>query len=337
MSKFLSHRLDDPAAWYGPTLESDKSWIYTLSKEDISELDKAIVKVQDKPVRQITRKDFPLTRLGERLMIIKEIVDKGLGVSLLRGLPVDHMTTDQTERALWGMGQYVGIPQPQDAARETLHHVRDTGVKVEADPNLRTYQTNAEQSFHNDGGDLVMLLCRRSAKFGGTSRMASALTIFNEIIKIEPELAMVLQEPFYFDARGQQLPGCPSIQKVPIFVWYANRLNVLHKRPYIELAQRFKEVPPMNERQVAALDLLDELCANPRIHFAFEMMPGDIQVASNFSILHARDAFQDFLDSDKKRHMIRLWLGLPFGRKLPKVFNGTREFGPLFDITGRMK
>ena len=66
------------------------------------------------------------------------------------------------------------------------------------------------------------------------------------------------------------------------------------------------------------------------------MEPGDIQVASNFSIFHARDAFNDSAIASEKRHMIRLWLGLPDGRALPSAFRSTREFGPLFDIRGRL-
>ena len=39
--------------------------------------------------------------------------------------------------------------------------------------------------------------------------MVSAVTLFNEIIKRAPELAVV-QAPFHVDARGQQLPGQPD-------------------------------------------------------------------------------------------------------------------------------
>ena len=72
-----------------------------------------------------------------------------------------------------------------------------------------------------------------------------------------------------------------------------------------------------------------------RVQFTPDMMPGDIQVANNFTILHARDAFFDHVEADKKRHMLRLWLGLPHGRSLPEAYRNTREFGPLFEIKGR--
>ena len=84
--------------------------------------------------------------------------------------------------------------------------------------------------------------------------MASAITVFNEIVTLDEELANILQEPFYFDARGQQLQEYPAVQKVPICIWFEGSLIGLYKRPYIELAQRFKYVPPLSNRQIEALD-----------------------------------------------------------------------------------
>ena len=55
--------------------------------------------------------------------------------------------------------------------------------------------------------------------------------------------------------------------------------------------------------------------------------PGDIQIANNYDTLHARTAFEDEQDSNRKRHCLRLWLTLPNGRPLPPVFERTREFG----------
>ena len=336
VSSLLNHSVDDPAAWYGPALFDSGDWIYSLSNQDIIEIENALSKVCSKPVRQIQKSDFHLPSLGSRLAKIKNTIDKGLGITLIKGLPVDSFSVDDAARVLWGMGQHIGIPQPQDADKELLHHVRDTGSIVENNPNLRYYQTNAAQKYHNDGGDIVMLLCLRPAVSGGASQMVSAITVFNEIITRRPELAEVLQKPFFFDARGQQLDDKSSIQKVPIYLWHEGRLNALYKRPYIEFAQRFKNVPKLSQEQVAALDFLDKLCSDPEINITFFMEPGDIQVASNFSIFHARDAFNDSAIASEKRHMIRLWLGLPEGRALPSAFRSTREFGPLFDIRGRL-
>jgi alpha-ketoglutarate-dependent taurine dioxygenase len=36
--------------------------------------------------------------------------------------------------------------------------------------------------------------------------------------------------------------------------------------------------------------------------------PGDIQFLNNGRILHAREAYDDWEDPDKRRHLLRLWL-----------------------------
>jgi len=48
--------------------------------------------------------------------------------------------------------------------------------------------------------------------------------------------------------------------------------------------------------------------------------PGDIQLLHNHQILHARTAYTDFEEPEKKRHLLRLWLSPPNGRPLPEAF-----------------
>jgi hypothetical protein len=170
-----------------------------------------------------------------------------------------------------------------------------------------------------------MLLCVRASEHGGRNQLVSSSAVFNEIVKRRPDLARVLQEPFHFDGRGQQVPGCPRFQTVPIFNLHAGQLSVLYKREYIELAQRFEEVPPMTAAQLEALDLLDAVCDEFALDFVAR--PGDVLVCSNYDLLHARSAYEDPGGPDaSKRHMMRLWLSHPDGRPLPPVFATTREF-----------
>ncbi|MBT5267121.1 MAG: TauD/TfdA family dioxygenase [Rhodospirillaceae bacterium] len=335
MSEVHLEPVDDLAAWTGPELAARDDWIHRLSAGEIAELDTALAGVAGREAVSVGLSEFPLPTLSARLAQIRNVIDQGLGVTVIKGLPVERYTEQDAAMALWGLGLHVGVPQPQDAAGALLHHVRDTGARVETDPNIRIYQTNGEQSFHNDGGDLVMLLCRRTAKTGGRSRMAGAPALFNLLLSENPEFAKALQAPFHFDARGQSLPGRPATQIVPVFTWHDGRVSTLYKRPYITLAQRFNEIPRLTELQTAALDRLDALCEDEAVHHAFYLQPGDIQIANNFAVLHARDPFDDFDEPDQKRHMIRLWLGLPEGRTLPECYRETREFGPLFDLRGQ--
>ena len=336
MSDIRTTEMEDPAYWYGSKLAASKDWRRQLTDEEVSELLSAVSANRGRDTMEVSIADFPLPRLSPVLKGLAAHVDRGLGLALIEGVPVYEMDEDEAALALWGMGQHVGRPQIQDAAKSLLHHVRDKrDGGWEENPNRRVYETNSEQVFHTDGGDMVMLLCRRAAKSGGTSRMVSAVTLFNEIIKRAPELAPVVQAPFHVDARGQQLPGRPRCQIHPIFIEHAGRMNILHKRHYIDTAQRFEEVPVLSEEQTRALDLMDAICTDPDVQLNFDMKPGDIQMACNFTILHSRDAFEDFPNLADRRHMLRLWLGLKEGRPLPEVYRETREYGPLFEIEGR--
>jgi hypothetical protein len=43
-------------------------------------------------------------------------------------------------------------------------------------------------------------------------------------------------------------------------------------------------------------------------------MPGDIQLLHNHTILHARSAYEDWPEVERKRHLLRLWLSPPGAR-----------------------
>src|SRR5690606_18989719 len=110
------------------------------------------------------------------------------------------------------------------------------------------------------------------------------------------------------------------------FNFYEGKLSALYKRVYIEMAQRFPEVPRLTEEQVAALNLIDEICNEPDMQLSFMMEPGDIQIGNNYSIFHSRTKYQDHDNPEERRRLLRTWLTLSSGRDLPPVFAETREF-----------
>ncbi len=327
MAEILQQPLETPAAWRGSDFAADPSWIYVLEKRVITELEanREAVHRSGKTLFEVRAEDFPLPSFDPLRRELQDQLEGGHGFALIRGLPAEDCSEDDAALLFWGLGVHLGAPEEQDRAGNLLHHVRDTGQDLRAD-DVRKYQTNQEIPFHNDGSDIFMLLCLRNARQGGRSRLVSATTVFNEIVRRRPDLAAVLQQPFYFDARGQQAPGEPRYQKLPVFHYYAGFLSVLHKRFYIDLAQRFPEVPPLTSEQVEALDLMDDVCEEPGVSLDFETLPGDILVANNYEIVHSRTAFEDHSQPERRRHMLRLWLTIPNGRPLPPVFETTREF-----------
>ena len=210
----------------------------------------------------------------------------------------------------------------QNGKGHILGHVKDLGRSID-DPTARIYQTMHRQTFHTDSVDIVALLCLKTAKSGGLSRIVSSMFLYNEMFRRRPDLAAVLFEPFFFDRRGEAAPGQKGYYETPIFHWYANQLSVIYgNRYYIESAQRFPDVPRLTEKQIEALDLFDALANDPSNYLDIEFQPGDIQLIHNHVILHDRTDYEDWPERERKRHLLRLWLCPPNGRPLPPVFAG---------------
>ena len=320
----LKRQLNSPAAWHGKTLKQE-DWIVQIEQDLNNELFQFVSRQRRNGIswEQTSFKEDSLPGWKELISDIQFRLEGGLGLLLLRGLSLEGVELEWARHMLWTLGVHVGYPEPQDASGKLLHDVTDTGQDLSSSE-VRYYQTNLPLSYHNDGADVFMLMCYRSARKGGLSKIVSAVSVFNFILEQRPDLAEILQQPFYFDTRGQQLPESLPYQKIPVFIYHQNHLHVLYKREYIEFAQRFAEVPPLTPSQKEALDLMDHVCEEQALEF--EMGPGDVVMANNYDILHARSGFHDEGSEPSKRHMIRLWLSLENGRQLPQQFAGTREF-----------
>lgn len=320
-----------PACWTGAELRQRDDWVYVLDDDERAELDAVLDSLGDQDPVLLRKAAFELPRFGPRLAAIRKQVLNGTGLALVRNLPVGEDEA-RASRLIFGLGLHLGEAHPQDASGALLHHVRDTGANVAGRDDVRTYETREAQPWHNDGGDVFALLCRQVSSSGGASYVASAHTVFNRLLEQDPKLVETLQNDFHFDARGQQLTGQSPIQRVPVFTWHNEHLYVLHKRHYIEHAQRFPEVPRLTDEQWAAMDAFDAICDDPDVHLHFQLEPGDMEVGHNFTVLHRRGAFDDHVEGTSPRHMLRLWLGLKDGWPLPEAYRTTREFGHLFSI-----
>ena len=63
--------------------------------------------------------------------------------------------------------------------------------------------------------------------------------------------------------------------------------------------------------------MLTQLAGDPDLRLDMNFMPGDIQFLHNHTILHARSAYEDWPEAQRKRHLLRLWLSPPGARPLP--------------------
>jgi hypothetical protein len=285
-------------------------YVYELTDEHVAELDAALVHAEAHvdDVLDISRELFPLPTLGPELTrLAGELID-GAGVVLIRGVPVERYTKARASAIYWGVGTYLGRPWPQNAKGHLLGDVTDQG-KAPDDPTSRGNEIGGIAfPFHSDGSDLVGLFCLDAGAGGGASLVANALSIHNELVRTEPELAAELYAPFPYDLRGEQAPGSKQWYTMPIFNRCDDRLFVRYIRPYIEATRRHPDAPRPSEAAREAMNRVDTMCADPEFHVSMTMGPGDMQFVDNYHVLHARDAYSDDRPAGKVRHLKRLWL-----------------------------
>ena len=312
----IPRRYDGPAAWTGAGIRARDDWIVELSADDRAELDAAWRATSHLPIEAIGPEDFALPTLGPKLHALRDEIIDGRGFVLLRGLDIEGWPIERTARTYWGLGAWFGRAVSQNAMGHVLGHVRDLDYRTE-DPNVRTYQTTERQYYHSDSCDIVGLMCLRPAKRGGLSSIVSSVTLYNEMARRRPELAAVLSEPVPFDRRGEVPDNEDPFFLNAVFNHHAGLVSSYTSRRYIESSQRHPGAPRITSLHVEAMDLLDELAEDPDLHLDMAFRAGDIQLLHNHTVFHDRTAFEDWPESERKRHLLRLWLCPPIGRPLP--------------------
>ena len=194
----LTVSLDGPAAWRARDFEGRDDWVLTLSLEQVAELKTAVAAFGARGTSHEAMEfgEFPLPSFEPMVRRALMDLEGGPGFTFIRGIPVQDWSEAECRIAYWGLGLHLGIPEPQDGAGRRLHDVHDSGTRIGENRTIRYFQTNQELAFHNDGSDAFGLLCIRSARQGGTTWIASAVTVFNEVLCRRPDLATVLQQDF---------------------------------------------------------------------------------------------------------------------------------------------
>ena len=310
-----------PGAWRGSDLAGRQDeWTYLLSENEIDELHNAMQRTSDTDFLELDKAAFDLPTLGVALSNIKHELLEGRGFVLIRGVPVENYTLEESARVYWGIGMHLGDARSQNAKGHLLGHVCNLGDHL--DPfgkpaKARIYQTRDRQLFHTDSTDFVGLMCLQKSKSGGESSITSSITVHDEMYRRDQKLWAEMYKPYWRDRRGEVPPGKTDYYPMAVFHYYADKLSTIYSRDYIESCFRFPEVPRLTDRQRAALDLFDDLSESNefRLDMAFE--PGDIQFLHNHQILHARAGFEDWPEVERRRHLLRLWLCPKDGRPLP--------------------
>lgn len=314
--------VETPQCWYGPDMaRRPELWTHELAAEEVAEIEAAVARLDDVPILEIARE--PLPGLEKRLARIREEALHGIGFQVIRGLPVGRWTVGRAAAAFWLLGLHLGEAVSQNGKGHVLGHVRDLGLDYSL-AETRGYQTSARLPYHTDQSDLACLLCLRTAREGGLSSLVSSVTIWNEMVRRQPDLAGALCRPVARTRWGEVPAGRRPWAEVPVFLPWRGNVVTTYTRSAVEKARPMPGPPEPTALQTEAMDTIDALAADPALHLDMVLEEGDLQIVSNHRILHSRTAYLDWEDPERKRHMLRLWLACADGPDLPPLM--TEEY-----------
>jgi len=299
------------AAWRGDELRQQSDWTEILSPTDVDELKNAVIgaKASGKEQRAMIAEDFPLPELSAKIARWRSEIERGRGFQVIRGVPVDEWSKSDAELFFWCFGLHMGRPGGQNPQGDLLGHVTDTGAAA-SDAMSRLYKTASNIEYHCDGADVVGLLCLKAAKSGGQSRIVSSVTVFNELLKARPELAARLFSPVKLDIRNEGNRSRKQYIDIIPSQYAGGVLRTFYHADYFRSVARHEDVAPFSEDEQAFFDNYERIAADPDLYLDMELRPGDIQLLSNHTNLHARTDYEDYEDPREKRHLLRLWLSL---------------------------
>jgi hypothetical protein len=112
----------------------------------------------------------------------------------------------------------------------------------------------------------------------------------------------------YWDRNNEQREGEPPFFALPPLNDVNGSPRLFYIGWYIRDAQRHAQAPRLTDEQIEAMQLIETIANDPAFYVEMDFQPGDIQWLSNAKILHSREAYEDDLRANGRRHLLRLWL-----------------------------
>jgi len=323
-----------PSAWNGSYLSTHPElWTTSFTEEEQGILTTLVKAYQftKKPIYELQKSDFPLPdSIIIKIQHWQYELKHGLGFHLARGVPVHQWTIEQSEIFYYAFGHYLGIPGAQDSLGNPLGHVTDIGPSTQIE---RPYRTHEDIAYHVDGSDVVTLLCIHPAKQGGSSRIISSTTMYNELLKHTKGQEYIRRLYDYVLLFTRKTFGVAKYMNVrPFRMDQLGILRTYYNQDFFARSYRhpngslteFGEKDPFVLEVVDAADAIlhtdlqhncgmktnlecmkeklekQDLQSNPVVELGLEMyvQPGDMQMVSNHYIQHARTEFVDYTDDE---------------------------------------
>lgn len=310
--------LNIPAAWKKEDLFNSPYWNYSFTPEEITEIETAI-----NTLKSPDNQNLKLERLQKTFADISEELENGGGVVLLKGFPVYKYSEEELVNLYLLLCQQMGIPIRQSNSdfdspiREKTQFV--TKIRAEATSSEEGKQSNDAFQLHTDRYDLLSLLCVRQAKVGGENLLASAVKIYNEMIKSHPEIVEELCKgvPWIFDGEDGWI-------NYPTWSIHKGKFTTQLSSTYPILSQLVEGASPLTEKHKQGLDLLQTIGNEVAIKLRLE--PGDWLIVNNHVAYHARSTWK-IESGEYDRLLLRICFSPFNSRELPDTLTFRRMWG----------
>ena len=173
-------------------------------------------------------------------------------------------------------------------------------------------------NFHADQCDILALGCLHPAKSGGAHCICSSVALHNEMLRQFPDLVKELAWKFYWTRHGEIPPGEDRWYRQAVFTYYKGYFTARGVSAHIAKAQDLPGVPKFTPAQLDAMDMYKALARALAMDIEFQQC--DMSFVQNHILLHARTAFEDWPEPERKRHILRMWLTTHGARPLPAEF-----------------
>ena len=299
--------------WIGSKLNPTDG-LFSFDDDCLSEIEKAITLIRDNPLPllMLHPSNFNMPKCTNLINDIFDCVENNLGFGLLEKLPLEHISSHEATSIYWLLSQRLGRPVAQKwCDGRMLYAVMDLGLP--SGNGVRPDVTNEEQSFHTDNSynicppDIVGLLCLQPSMSGGLSRVVNMKSVLEKMEISHKTLVQRLYKPFVFDRQKEHSDGAQKTLQNPILNCHGDdlRIRVSRNLIYQGYALQGESIDSQGEEALAAFF---EIIDDPEMYKEFQFEAGQIQFLNNRVIGHKRTSFEDWPNTEKKRHLCRVWL-----------------------------
>jgi hypothetical protein len=139
------------------------------------------------------------------------------------------------------------------------------------------------------------------------------------MLKHFPDLVPELIAPSHWTLHGEISPGEKPWYDLSVFNFQEGYFTAKGASSHIMKSQAVPGVPKYSAKRLEAFEKFRETAE--RVSVRIDVQPGDINILHNHVVLHSRDAFEDWPEPERKRHLYRLWINDDaHARPMPRVF-----------------